>query len=282
MQKKRLTRSMFGNMSSFLFLLLLGAFTALPIYYSVINAFKPVEELFLFPPRFVVYNPTWDNFSDILRIQAQALVPLERYFFNSVSVTAIGTAAYVLVASMAAFPLSKHNFFGKKLLQKIIVFAILFRPEVTSLPQYILMSKTGMIDEYWALILPSISTSFGVFLMMQFMDSFPDEVLQAARIDGATERGIFFKIVFPSIKPAWLTLIIFTFISLWNQAGSQFTYSENMKMLPTMVTQINSAGIIRSGVASAAALLLMLPPMIIFLFCQNSVVETMAHSGIKE
>ncbi|MDR1891560.1 MAG: carbohydrate ABC transporter permease [Oscillospiraceae bacterium] len=282
MRSKRLTRSVFGKALSLFFLLVLGAFTALPFYYSVINAFKPVEELFLFPPRFMVYNPTWSNFTDIIRVQAEALVPLERYVFNTVFTTLAGTVIYVLIASMAAYPLSKRQFKGQKLLKKVIVSAILFRPEVAALPQYILLSKAGLIDGYGSLILPSVSGSFGVFLMMQFISGFPDEVLEAARIDGCSERGVFFRIVFPSVKPAWLTLIIFTVISLWNQTGAQFVYSESLKLLPVMVTQLSAAGIVRSGVTAALSLLLMLPPMIIFLLAQGAIVETMAHSGIKE
>lgn len=281
MKNKTINRSRWGNVIVFFFLLLLGAFIALPIYYSVINAFKPISELFLFPPRFIVYSPTLRNFSDIIKLQAQAVVPAERYLFNSVFITLISTIAYVLVASMAAYPLSKLNFPGKKIISKVIVFAILFRPEVTSIPQYILMSKMNILDTYWALILPTVAGSFGVFLMQQFIDSFPNDVLEAARVDGLGEKGIFFRIVFPTLKPAWLTLIIFTFIATWNVSGSQFTYSETLKTLPTMMLQINSGGIIRTGVTAAVAVLLMLPPIIIFLFCENSVVETMAHSGIK-
>ncbi len=280
--QRRQTRSFAGRAAAIFFLLLLSAFTALPFYYSIINAFKPVEELFLFPPRFWVYNPTLRNFSDISRVLGQSLVPLGRYVFNTVFVTAVGTFAYVIIASMAAYPLAKHTFFGKNVLYKIVVFAILFRPEVTALPQYMILSKSGMIDTYWALILPTLGGSFGVFLIMQFMSSFPDEVLEAARLDGASELGIFWRIVFPSAKPAWLTLVILTFINYWNQTGSQFVYQENLKLLPSMVNQFSAAGIARAGVAAALALLLMLPPMISFLLCQNSVVQTMAYSGIKE
>lgn len=281
MDNKVLTRSRAGNLMAFLFLLLFGAFIALPIYYSVINAFKPISELFLFPPRFVVYRPTLGNFASILRVQAQSLVPAERYVFNSVFVTAVSTVGYVVIASMAAYPLAKHTFPGKGVISKIIVFAILFRPEVTALPQYMMMAKLNMLDTYWALILPAMGTSFGVFLMTQFTSSLPDDILEAAHIDGAGEKYTFFKIVVPAVKPAWLTLVIFTFISSWNIAGTQFTYSESMKLLPTMMQQINSGGIIRTGVTAAVSVLLMIPPIVIFLFCQNSVIETMAYSGIK-
>lgn len=266
---------------AFLVLILLGAFIALPMYYTIINAFKPVSELFLFPPRFIVYHPTFDNFIGIVRVQSQSIIPIERTIFNSVFITFISTLGYLLIASMAGFSMAKMNFPGKKAINIIIVFAILFRPEVTALPQYMMMARMGLLDTYLALILPMMSTSFGVFLMAQFIKSVPNDILESARIDGAGEKFTFFRIVMPIVRPAWLTLMILTFIGTWNTAGSQFTYSETMKLLPTMMQQINSAGIIRTGIAAAVSVLLMLPPVIIFVFCQNSVVETMAHSGIK-
>ncbi len=281
MKSEKLNRSVFGNITAMLFLLIFGVFVALPMYYSVINAFKPVSELFLFPPRFVVYHPTLENFKNIIKVQSQSLIPTERYVFNSILVTVCSTAGYILLASMAGYAMAKISFPGKKAVNTVIVFAILFRPEVTSLPQYILMAKVGILDTFWALILPLMGTSFGVFLMAQFMEAIPDEILEAARIDGAGEKYLFFKIVLPSVRPAWLTLMIFTFISGWASTGAQFTYSESMKLLPTMMQQINTGGIIRSGVTAAVSVLLMLPPVILFLICENSVVETMAHSGIK-
>ncbi len=280
-KKKRNTRSGLGNAIAAIFLLLMGIFIALPIYYSIINAFKPTSELFLFPPRFIVYKPTLENFIDVVRVQSQSLVPVERYLFNSIFITVIGTAGYVLIASMAAYPMAKRNFPGKKIIYYIIVFAILFRPEVTSLPQYMMMSKFGMLDTYWALILPLLATSFGVFLMMQFMSTVPDEILEAARIDGAGEKYTFFHIVLPTVKPALLTLTIFNFVSAWSTAGSQFTYSETMKLLPTMLTQISTGGVMRAGVTAAGTVLLMMPSIIVFAVCQGSVIETMTHSGIK-
>lgn len=280
-KKKGTTRSVVGNAIAALFLLVMGIFIALPIYYSIINAFKPTSELFLFPPRFVVYEPTLENFINVVRVQSQSLVPVERYLFNSVFITVVGTAGYVLIASMAAYPMAKRNFPGKQIIYYIIVFAILFRPEVTSLPQYMMMSKFGMLDTYWALIFPLLSTSFGVFLMMQFMSTIPDDILEAARIDGAGEKYTFFHIVMPTVKPALLTLTIFNFVSAWSTAGSQFTYSETMKLLPTMLSQISTGSVMRAGVTAAGTVLLMLPSIICFSVCQGSVIETMTHSGIK-
>ena len=281
MKKRKLSRSTGGNVTMIVFLIIAGAFTALPIVYSVINSFKPINELFIFPPRFYVKNPTFDNYSSLFKMQINMLVPFERYLFNSVLVSVIVTVTYVLIASLAAYPMAKLSFFGKTLVIQVVVWAILFRAEVTAIPQYIIISKMKMLNTYWAVILPTLATSFGVFLMRQFMASIPDEILKSAEIDGCGEWQKFFRIVFPSVKPAWLTLVIFTFQSIWNTTGIQFIYTENLKILPTALSQISTAGIGRAGIASAIAVLLMIPPIGIFMICQNSVIETMAYSGLK-
>ena len=279
--RRRISRSAGGNFLVALFLLLLGAFMLLPIYYTVVNSLKPIHELFLFPPRLYVTSPTLDNFRGLIRIQGQAPVPFERYAFNSLFVTVAATGGFMLAASMAAYPLAKHRFPGKKVILQLVVFAILFRTEVTAVPQYLLMVKTRLIDTYAALILPALATSFGVFLMTQFAEGIPEEILESARIDGAKEIPLFFRMVLPMVRPAWLTLGIFTFTSVWSTTGTQFIYSEELKMLPAMLAQIGGAGLSRAGVSAAVSVLLMVPPVVMFLFCQRSVIETMAHSGLK-
>ena len=279
--RRRISRSAGGNFLVALFLLLLGAFMLLPIYYTVVNSLKPIHELFLFPPRLYVTSPTLDNFRGLIRIQGQAPVPFERYAFNSLFVTVAATGGFMLAASMAAYPLAKHRFPGKKVILQLVVFAILFCTEVTAVPQYILMVKTRLIDTYAALILPALATSFGVFLMTQFAEGIPEEILESARIDGAKEIPLFFRMVLPMVRPAWLTLGIFTFTSVWSTTGTQFIYSEELKMLPAMLAQIGGAGLSRAGVSAAVSVLLMVPPVVMFLFCQRSVIETMAHSGLK-
>lgn len=282
LKSHRISRSIGGNLTVLFFLVLMGAFTALPLLYAVLNAFKPLNELFIYPPRFFVQHPTWENFWGLFKLQENMLVPIERYAFNSIFVAALATAGYVFVAALAAYPLAKHRFPCKLLLTQLVVFAILFRTEVTAIPQYIILSKLFMIDTYWAVILPAMSTSFGVFLMRQFIEGIPDEILESARIDGAGEWRIFFRLVMPAVKPAWLTLIIFTFQSIWNTTGVQYLYSENLKMLPVALQQISTAGLARAGIASAVTVILMLPPILIFIFSQGAVIETMAHSGIKD
>lgn len=278
---KRVSRSAAGNATVIVFLLVFGVVMILPLYYMVISSLKPTGELFYFPPKFYVVKPTLQNFMSLIKLQAQSDVPFERYLFNSVFVTVAATLGYVFVASMAAYALSKHKFPLKNTITKGVVYAILFRPEVTSVPLYILMVKAQIIDNYWAVILPAMSGSFGVFLLQQFLDNVPNEMIEAARIDGASEFAIYRKLIMPMLKPAWMTVIIFTFISIWNTTAVQFIYSENMKMLPAMLSSLSTAGITRTGVAAAVGVLMMIPSVVIFLLSQNSIVETMAHSGLK-
>ena len=282
MRTKKVNRSIGGNILVFLLLLICGAFMVLPLYLTVVNAFKPLSELFIFPPRFYVVNPTMDNFSDMMTLIQAMRVPFERYLFNSVFITVAGTVIYILLASVAAYPLAKHRFRGKTLFVNLVIWAMLFRPEVLAIPQYIIIANLNWLNSYLAVIVPALASSMGVFLMRQFMEAFiPNSLLEAAKIDGAGEWRILRSIVMPMVKPAWLTLAIFTFQSLWTQTGSTFIYNEEMKVLPTALGQISSGGIARAGVSSAVALFLLIPPVVLFLFSQKSVIETMSHSGIK-
>jgi len=279
---KRVNRSTGGNAAVFLMLVILGSFMVLPVVYTVVQAFKPMEELFLFPPRFMVQNPTIKNFKLISQLIDNLWVPFSRYLFNSVFVSAVGTAGNVIIASMAAYPLAKNDFPGKKILFKIVTVALLFSGGVLGLAQYIIMAKLHMINTYWALILPSVATPMGLFLMKQFMEGISTSLLEAARLDGMNEFQIYWHIVMPNVKPAWLTMIIFAFQGMWSMTGGNFIYKENLKMLPTALAQIQSGGIARAGVAAAANLLMFIPPVLMFLITQSSIMETMAHAGIKE
>ena len=281
-KKVRLSRSFGGTFAIFLFLVIIGTFMALPIVYSIVQSIKPLEEIFAYPPKFFVKNPTFDNYIQVYQLCQNLWVPLSRYVFNSLFISIVGTVIYVFIASMAAFPLSKHKFPGKVFISLLIVWALLFRPEVTGVAQYIIISKLGMINTYWSMLLPPLAGTFGVFLMMQFMQTaIPDSLLEAARIDGAKEYRIFFNIAMPAVKPAWLTLVIFTFQSFWNATGVSYIYDESLKTLPSVLSNISSGGLARSGASSAVAVILLVPPIIIFIISQSSMTETMAHTGLK-
>lgn len=276
------TRSLGMDILLFIFLGILAAFMVIPILYIVASAFKPMEEMFLFPPRPWVAHPTLDNFVQLSQILSNMWVPFSRYLFNSVVVTVCATAGNVIVSSMAAYPLAKHEFKGKKLINEIIVLALLFTPQILYIPQYIIIANLGLVNNYLALILPVVQLTLGTFLMVQFMQQVPVSLLEAARIDGAGEMKIWWEIVMPTVKPAWLTLMILAFQNIWSQNGNLFIYKENMKVLPSLTTQIQSGGLARGGASSAIMLILMIPPIVLFQVSQKSVIETMATSGIKD
>lgn len=272
-----------GGTALMLFVLLLfGSFMVLPFVYAILQSIKPPEELFRFPPRFFVINPTLKNFSQLFGLTNSLWVPFSRYILNSVMISVIGTVGHVVVASMAAFPIAKIPFPGSKIIFNIIVWSLLFSGGVTALPQYIVIAKLGLINSHLALILPAMGGTLGIFLMKQFMEQIPGDIVDSAKIDGANEFSIWWKIVMPVIKPAWLTLIIFAFQGLWNNPGSNVLYQEELKTLPAVMSQISSSGLARVGAGAAASVLLMIPPVITFLLTQSNVIETMAYSGIKD
>ena len=275
-------RSWWGNLLVFMFLAVFGLFFIFPIFYSVLNAFKPLEEILIFPPRLYIENPTFDNFLELAMLMEDSWVPLSRYLFNSAIVSILGTAGHLLLSSMAAYPMAKINFPGRKVFQKVIVMSLLFSASVTYIPTYIVMDQLHLIDNPLAVILPAWASSLGLYLMMNFMTNLPDSMLEAARIDGASEFRIYWQIVMPDVKPAWMTLIIFSFQAMWNNTGASYLYSEELKMLPSIIGTITAGGVRRTGVSAAAALLMMLPPILIFVFSQNNVIETMSSSGLKE
>lgn len=281
--RKRTMRSLYGDIIGLVFLVVIGAFMALPLIYAISNAFKPLDELFLFPPTFFVKKPTFENFSSFGLMMSNSLVPFSRYLFNSVLITALGTAGHVIISTMAAYVLSKRQFPGKSLFFGVVVTSLMFAPQVTAIPNYLLMSVFNWIDSPLSLIVPAWAYSLGLFLMKQFIDQMvPDSVVEAAQCDGAGELRIVFSMIMPMVKPAWLTLVVFSVQNLWNNSGSMFLLSEAKKTLPYALSQITQGGIARAGVGAAVALIMMAVPIGTFVLTQGNIVETMATSGMKD
>ena len=279
---KRYTRSKFVSIIIYTLLILAGLFTILPLIYSVSTSFKPLEELLKFPPAFIVRRPTFQNYLQLPSIISSLSVPLGRYVFNSVFVSIGATVGHVLIAAMAAFVMSKGRFKGLAVIFLIVQFSLLYNSYTLAIPQYIIMSKLHIVDTYWVYILPYLPSSLGVFLIKQYMDSsIPDALLEAAYIDGANEWRMFWRIVMPNSKPAWLTLVMFAFRDLWSLQPQGTIFTEKLKLLPNVMSTITQGGIARSGSAMAAMVILMIPPIIVYLVSQSSIVETMTTSGIK-
>ena len=280
---KHLGRSLGGNIALTTLLVLMATFFVIPLIFSLVNSLKPIEELFIFPPRLYVSNPTLSNFSGLFSLMSNSAVPFTRYFLNSALLTVAVTVGNIIISSAAAYPLSKGKFYGQKAIFSFIVTALLFSTQVTGVQQYIVISKLNFLDTYWAIILPALSGSMGVFLMKQFMDGIPDSLIEAAQIDGCKEYGILFRIILPNVKPAWLTLAIFTFQATWGTNGSGLIFTEELKFLPTAMSQITSGtSIARVGITAATAVLMMIPPILFFILSQSNVLETMSSAGIKE
>ncbi len=279
---KRLSRSVGGDVLLTFILSLMAVVMVLPFVYAVVNAFKPLEEFYLFPPKFYVVNPTGDNFRDLLTLTNNLWVPFTRYLFNSIYLAVLSTGISVAVSSTTAYVLAKKNFHGKHFWMSLITISMLFTSSIIGIPQYVILSTLGWIDTHWAIIAPVLGSTMGVFLMKQFMEGVPDSIIESARIDGAGDLRICWQIVMPSVKPAWITLAFLSFQSGWANSGASLIYTENLKLLPTILGQISASGMARAGVGAAATLLLMIPPIVTFVLTQSRIIETMASSGIKD
>lgn len=279
---KRYTHSRLGNFTYFFFLILAGVFSMLPFIYCICTAFKPLDELLVFPPRFFVHRPTVENFVILPTLIEKLRVPLSRYIFNTTFITFAGTALHIIVASMAAYVLAKTDIKFKKAIFAVVQLSLLYNAYTLEVPRYLIYSNMKIIDTLWVYILPAIPSTTGVFLIKQYMDSsVPDSLLEAARIDGAGPVSIYFKIVMPITKPAWMTLMLLSFQSLWSAMPSGTVFSEKLKTLPYVLSSITAGGIARAGSAMAATVLMIIPPIIILVISQTNVVETMGSAGMK-
>ena len=281
-RRRHPNRSVAGDILIYIILLLFGVAMIFPLVFLVGSSLKPLNELFRFPPPVWPTRPTTDNFSDLFVTMGQSWVPFSRYLVNTLFITAVGTFGHLIVAGMAAFVLAKYEFPGGRLFFSLVVTFLMFSGYVTGIPNYLIMSRLGMIDTYWALILPAFAAPIGLFLMKQFMDGLPTALIEAATIDGAGRFRIFWSIVMPNVKPAWLTMIIFSVQSLWNTSAATVIYSEAKKTLVYALQQIQAGGIARTGQMAAANVIIVAVPILIFVLSQSRILETMASSGIKD
>ncbi|HSK68646.1 MAG TPA: carbohydrate ABC transporter permease [Candidatus Limnocylindria bacterium] len=281
-KRRKPNRSRGGDAVIYLMLALTALVMVFPLVFAVAASLKPLDELFRFPPRLFPVNPTFDNFADLVVTMGQSWVPFGRYLTNTVLITLVGTAGHLVIASMAAFVLAKYDFPGGKGFFRLVILALMFSGYVTGIPNYLILTRLGLVDTPWAVILPAFAAPIGLFLMKQFMEGIPTALIESAKIDGAGEMRVFWQIVMPNVKPAWLTLIIFSVQGLWNNRAATVIYSEAKKTLTSALMQIQAGGIARAGQAAAVTVVMMLVPITIFILSESQILETMASSGIKE
>ncbi len=286
---RKSSRSFLGNLLLGIVLFTLGFLFFFPVIYMFNQALKPLNEMYMFPPKLFVRNPTLDNFKDLGRVLANTLVPFSRYIFNSLFVVIVGSIGHILMASMCAYPLAKYTFPGSKFISKLIVYSLMFNTTVTMVPNFITISKLGLIDGYGAIIFPQFASTLGLYLMINFMEQIPDSLIEAAKIDGATQTQIHLGIVLPLVKPAAVTAFILVFQALWTNTGDKYIYTERYKSVAYVLSQLASGssalsgvGVARAGVLAAATVIVFIIPVSVFLLMQTNVISTMATSGMKE
>lgn len=278
-----LNRSAGGDAGISVFLIIFGAFMFIPMYYAVVQSLKPLDELWYFPPRFYVVSPTFSNFKAMFSSMSTSWVPFSRYIFNTVLISVAGTFGNLVFGSLAAYAISKIKFPGRKIMFRAVRMSLMFHTTVASIVNFMTMSTLGFVDSYWAIIVPAWGATLGMFLMKQFMESgVSDAVLESARLDGSSELRTYWTIAMPMVKPAWLTLIVYSFKDLWNMGSSAYIMSEQFKTFNYAVQQVVSGGVSRAGVGMAAAVVMMIVPIMVFVFSQSRVVETMSSSGMKD
>ncbi|MGD6778738.1 carbohydrate ABC transporter permease [Sutcliffiella horikoshii] len=276
-----------SQLKFYAFLIPLAIFMAMPIVFVFSHAFKPIDELFAYPPRFFVQKPTMQNFIDLMNNTSTTGVPMSRYLFNSISITLIVVFVTVLISTMAGYALSKKRFRLKKTIFEVNTLALMFVSAAVVIPRYLLIEKVGLLDTFLVHIFPLIAMPIGLFLVKQFIDQIPNELIEAAQMDGATDYQIFRKIIIPLVKPAIATIAILSFQLVWNntETSTLFVDNENLKTFAFYMSTLTSATsgntVAGQGMAAAASLIMFIPNLIIFIILQSQVMNTMAHSGIK-
>ncbi len=274
-----------GQIKIILIILPLVIFMAMPIIFIANHAFKPMEELFAFPPTFFVRNATLENFTKLIKFSRTAGIPLSRYVFNSIAVTVLTVGLSLLFTTCAAFALAKLKFKGRNLMMQINQIALMFVATAVLIPRYLVVCKFGMIDTIWAHVLPLVAMPVALFLVKQFVEQVPDSLIEAAYMDGATDMQVYRKVIIPMIKPAIATAAILVFQQVWTnmETSNYYINDDSMKTLTFYMNSLVNANnsVSGQGIAAAATLIMFIPNLVLFIILQNNVMNTMAHSGIK-
>jgi len=275
-----LNRSVGGDTVISIILTLMGLFMFLPVWYLLVTAFKPLGERNITPPRFYVIRPTLQNFIDLFTNLNMTWVPISRYIFNTIIISILATLGCLIIGSLSAYALSKIRFPGSRFVFALIRYSLMISSTIAGITNFIIYVALGWLNTYQISIIPVWASTLGLYLMKQFIDeNVSDEMIEAARIDGASELRIYWEIVMPLVKPAWLTLMVTTFQGVWNTGASPYVWSENLKTFNSAISTVQT---VSSGASSAAIILMMSVPITVFIINQSKIVETMASSGMKD
>ena len=277
------SRSKLGNIMMFIFLVVFGSFSLLPLILMVSNSLKPINELYMYPQHFLPVSPTSASYTTLFNLMSETWIPFTRYLTNSIFITLCIVIGRILVCSIASYPLAKLKFVGKTLLNSMIMLSLMFTSTINDIANYIIVDKLGWIDTYFAVIIPLVGNSLGLFIIRNYTSAaVHDSLLEAARLDGCNEFQCYFKIVMPIIRPAWLTVAILSIQEVWGATHTLYLYSEELKTLPYALSQITSGNLLKQGAAQAGAVLMLIVPAFFFIVSQARIINAMGTSGIKE
>lgn len=253
---------------------------AIPYVWMAVTSFKPIEEIQTYPPRFVVENPTVEPYKDLFR-----LIDMARYLFNSIFVASTVTVANLFFCSLAGYAFAKHNFWGRDKIFLMLLGSMMIPWQVNLIPSFVIIKKLGWLNSYQALIVPNMAMAFGIFLSRQFIFSIPDDLIDAAKIDGCGEFRIYWHVILPLIKPVLATLAIFTFLSQWNNFIWPLVviHTSKMRTVPLALSVLNSQFGFGANVAMvmAGATVVTLPALIVFICFQKYFIKGIASIGFK-
>ena len=275
-----------SQLKFYAYLLPMAVVMLVPILYIIMTAFKPAEELYAFPPKLFVRNPTLNNFVNLFQVSSDTAVPASRYLVNSLITTVCVVVLSFIFSAATGYVLSKKHFRGKNTLLEINNMALMFVGVAVAIPRYYIIIFLGLKNSFWANVIPLLAMPVGLFLVKQFIDQLPDALVEAAVIDGANDFQILFKVIIPLIKPALSTVAIMAFQTAWTatEASTQYIESSNLKTFAFYISTLSNVTgntVAGQGIAAAGSLLLFLPNLILFIFMQSQVMNTMTHSGIK-
>lgn len=277
------SRSKLGNIMMFLFMFIFGCFSMLPLILMVSNSLKPINELYMYPQQFLPVSPTVSSYKTLFNLLSDTWIPFTRYLSNTIFITLTVVVGRIILCSIAAYPLAKLNFKGKATLNTLVMFSLMFSTTINDIANYIIVDAFGWVDTYFAVIVPLVGNSMGLFIIRNYTGAaVHDSLLEAARLDGCDEIKCYFKIVMPLIRPAWLTVAILGIQEVWGATHTTYLYSEELKTLPYALSQITSGNMLKQGAAQAGAVLMLIVPVVMFLVSQARIINAMGTSGIKE
>ncbi len=283
-QKKYSSTALFRKLvgRATVYLILCGGliFTLLPFLWMVMTSFKPSSEILRTPPTFFPENFTLESYQTIL---TDPTVPLARFYANSLFVSFSRVTITLFTSSLAGYVFAKFRFPGKNVYFALVLATLMIPFQVVMIPLYLILVRMHLINNLWGLVIPSMVDAFGIFLMRQFIESIPSELLEAARIDGASEFHIYWRIVLPQLGPVMAALGIFTFMGTWNDYLWPFiVITEHQKRtLPLILTWYNSQHGRRYDLSMAAGMLILIPILIVYFMFQRWIVKGITMTGFK-